>query len=63
MTSNTSSDRHPEPRADTLLRSATALLITFAAALVLLHAQIYAGAVPHPTTALWSTAANTADPR
>jgi hypothetical protein len=50
--------------ADTALRVATALLMTFAAALVLVHAQIYSGGPPLPTTSIWTNAAaNTADHR
>jgi hypothetical protein len=54
-----------EPRfADTALRVATALLMTFAAALVLVHAQVYSGGQPLPTTSIWTNvAASTADPR
>ena len=54
-----------EPRfADTTLRVATALLMTFAATLVFVHAQVYSGGQPLPTVSLWSNlAASTADPR
>ena len=33
------------------IRLATALLMTFAAALVLVHAQVYSGGLPQPETA------------
>jgi len=47
---------------DTALRISTALLMTFAAALVLVHAQVYSGAMALPTTSIWSdVAASTAD--
>ena len=50
--------------ADTALRLATGLLITFAAALVLIQAQIYGGGMPLSTTSIWTNiAANMADPR
>jgi hypothetical protein len=52
-----------EPRiADTALRVATAVLMTFAAALVLIHAQVYSNGPPLPTTSIWTNvAASTAD--
>jgi hypothetical protein len=61
--SNASSSEHQEHPSDTMLRIGTALLISFAAALVLLHAQAYGGALPHPTAPLSSTASSTAGPR
>ena len=45
------------PFADAVLRVTTALLITFAAAVVLVHAQVYAGGHPHPTTAIFGAVA------
>ncbi len=55
--------RPAEPQSETAVRIATALLMTFAAALVLLHAQAYGGGLPHPTTPLWGAVASTAGPR
>ena len=63
MKFNMPSGQRQEPLSETALRTATALLISFAAALVLLHAQAYAGALPQPTTPLWDAAASTAGPR
>jgi hypothetical protein len=63
--SNTSfaRQRRAEPVSGTIVRAATALLITFAAALVLIHAQAYGGGLPQPEPSIWtSVAANTADP-
>ena len=40
--------RTEETRSDTILRIGTALLMTFAAAVVLLHAQVYSAGLPHP---------------
>jgi len=45
------------PYADTVLRITTALLITVATAVVLVHAQVYAGGQPHPTTAIFGAVA------
>jgi hypothetical protein len=45
------------PFAEAVLRLATALLITFAAAFVLIHAQVYAGGQPHPTTVIFGAVA------
>jgi hypothetical protein len=55
--------RPAEPPSETAVRIATALLMTFAAALVLLHAQAYGGGLPHTPTPLWGASASTADPR
>ena len=45
------------PFGEAALRGATALLITMAAAIVLVHAQVYAGGQPHPTTAIFGAVA------
>jgi hypothetical protein len=53
--------RTAERRSDTLLRIGTGLMMAFAAALVLLHAQVYACGLPQRAAALPSTA-STAGP-
>ena len=45
------------PFAEAILRGATALLITIAAAIVLVHAQVYAGGQPLPTTPFFGAVA------
>jgi hypothetical protein len=45
------------PFADTVLRVATALLITAATAAVLIHAQVYAGGQPLPTAPFFGAVA------
>jgi hypothetical protein len=45
------------PFAEAALRGATALLITAAAAVVLVHAQVYAGGQALPTIPFWGAVA------
>src|SRR5215467_12965654 len=44
---------------DTVLRIGTGLMMAIAAALVLLHAEVYASGLPQPTTALWDMTGRT----